>query len=81
MLAISTGVAEAEAEEGEGVIVAEAGTVELKTSEGSSFGQFESGVPVAVGISESVVVAEIVELRVSVGSSKSSGVAVAVGPP
>jgi len=59
--------------------VAEAGTVELRTSEGSSFGQFESGV--VVGISESVAVVETVELRVSEGSFKSTGVAVVVGPP
>lgn len=79
MLAMSTGVAETKGEVDEGIFVAEAGTVELRTSEDSSFEQFESGV--AVGIFESVAVAEAVELRVSEGSSKLSGVAVVAGPP
>jgi len=62
--------------------VAEVGTVELRTSEGTSF---ELGV--AVGISEPVTVAvtvavTVVELRVCEGSPKPSEVvAVAVGSP
>jgi len=36
VLSISTGVAEEEADEG--IFVAEVGTVELRTSEGTSFG-------------------------------------------
>lgn len=50
----------------------EVGTVELRTSEGSSFEQLGSGV--AVGMS--VAVAETVELRVTEGSYKLSEVAV-----
>jgi len=76
LLAISTGgVAEGEADED--IFVAEERSVELRTCEGSSFGQlFESGV--AVGLSVAVV--ETVELTVAEGSFKPSGV-VAVGPP
>ena len=55
----------------------EVGTVELRTSEGSSFEQLGSGV--AVGMS--VAVAETVELRVTEGSYKLSEVAVVAGPP
>ena len=73
VLAISTGVVAEEADEG--IFVAEAGTVELRTSEGPSFGQLESGV--AVGIS--VAVAETVELTVCEGPSKP--VAVVAEPP
>jgi len=62
----------------EEIFVGEAGTVELKTSEGSSsFGQSGSGV--AVGMS--VAVAEAVELRVPEGSYKLSEVAAVAGPP
>jgi len=56
----------------EGILVFESETVELRTCG-------ESGV--AVGISEPVAVAETVELRVSEGPPKLSGVAVVVGPP
>jgi len=69
VLAISTGVAEASGEaDDEGILVAEVG-------------ELESGV--AVGrLTESVAVAETVELRVSAeGSFNASEVAVVVGPP
>jgi len=74
VLAISTCVAEAEADEG--IFEAEAGTVELRTSEGLSF--HSSGVVVGI---LSVAVVETVELRVIEVSSKPSGVAVDAGPP
>jgi len=61
VLAISTGVV-GEGEADEGIFVAEVGTVELRTPEGSLLGLFESGVPVAVGIFVTVTV----ELTVTV---------------
>ena len=62
LLAISAGVV-AEGGAGDEIFVAEVGTVELTSSEGSSSGQLGSGVEVGIP----VAVAETVELTVSEG--------------